>query len=104
MLCYHPSGEMSVQSAPRKPRHRAGAKPTSAEALAALDGYVAYFGTYTIDETARTVTHHQRSTLQPGTPTPLVRRFEFTSPDRLVLRPIDRDGEIVWQRIPEGQP
>ncbi len=101
MLCYHPSGAMSVQSAPRSPRPRAGASPTPGEALVALDGYVAYFGTWKIDETARTITHHQEATVQPGGASPLVRRYEFKTPDTLILRPIDRDGEIVWQRIVE---
>ena len=99
MICYHSSGEMSVQTAPRKPRPRAGDKPTPQEALAAIDGYVAYFGTWSIDEAARTVTHHQRATVQPGALAALLRRYEFIEPDRLILRPVDKDGEIVWQRI-----
>ncbi len=99
MLCYHPSGAMSVQSAPRSPRPRAGVAPTPGEALAALDGYVAYFGAWSIDETAGTVTHRQEATVQPGSPAALVRRYKFNTPDTLVLRPIDRDGEIIWSRM-----
>ena len=98
MLCYHPSGAMSVQSAPKRVRSRAGEMPTPAEALAALDGYIAYFGTYEIDEKAQTVTHHQVGTVQPGAPTALVRTYELTG-NRLILRPVDRPGEIVWERI-----
>ena len=45
MLCYHPCGAMSVQTAPRRARSRAGEKPTPAEAHAAIEGYIAYFGT-----------------------------------------------------------
>ena len=100
MICYHPDGEMAVQTAPRRPRPRSGDKPTPAEALAAIDGYVAYFGTWSIDAVARTVTHRQRATVQPGAPAVLVRRYEFVAPDRLILRPVDKDGEIVWQRLP----
>ena len=99
LLVYHPSGEMIVQTVPRRERPRAGATPTPAEALAALDGTVAYFGTYTIDEAAGTVTHNQIGTVQPGAATDLVRAFEFVSADRLVLRPVGRGGEIVWERI-----
>lgn len=99
MLCYHPSGAMSVQSAPRRARSRAGELPTPAEALAALDGYVAYFGTYEIDEARRTVMHRQLATVQPGPAVSLVRAYEFQSDNRLVLRPVDRPGEIVWERI-----
>ncbi len=99
IICYDPSGLMSVQTATRKPRPRAGEKATAAEALAALDGYIAYFGTWTIDEQARTVTHHQVGTVQPGGNSALVRAYEFVAPDRLILRPVGRTGEIVWQRI-----
>lgn len=104
MLCYHSSGSMSVQSAPRRQRPRRDATPTPAEAATALEGYVAYFGSFTIDEVARTVTHHQTSSVQPGPIGALVRRYEFDTPDRLILRPVDRDGEIVWQRIGEPLP
>ncbi len=104
IIYYDPSGQMSVQTATRKPRPRAGDKPTPAEALAALDGYIAYFGTWTIDEAARTVTHHQVGTVQPGGATSLVRAYEFVAPDKLILRPVGRDGEIVWQRIGGATP
>lgn len=103
IIYYDPSGAMSVQTCPRKLRPRAGEKPTPDEALAAIDGYVAYFGTYSIDETARTVTHHQIGTVQPGAPAALVRAYELTG-DRLILRPVGRSGEIVWQRIAKGDP
>ena len=99
MLYYDPSGAMIVQTAPRRARPRAGDAPTPADALAALDGYVAYFGSYSIDEQARTVTHHQKGTVQPGAAADLVRAYEFVSPDRLILRPVGRTGEIVWERI-----
>jgi len=99
MLCYEQSGQMTVQSAPRKARPKAGEQPTPEEALAALNGYIAYFGTYTIDETARTVTHHRIASVQPGPPTALVRSYEFVGEDRLILRPVGRSEEIVWQRI-----
>lgn len=98
MIYYDQSGSMCVQSCPKRSRPRAGEKPTSAEALNALDGYVAYFGRYTIDERASTVTHHQTGTVQPGAPIALVRRYEFVD-DKLILRPVDREGQIVWQRI-----
>ena len=99
ILYYDPSGQMSVQTSQKRPRPRAGDKPTPDEALAAIEAYIAYFGTYTVDERARTVTHHQEGTVQPGPSTDLVRAYEFVSGDRLILRPVGRDGEIVWQRI-----
>lgn len=101
IIYYDPSGQMSVQTAVRKPRPRAGEKPTADEALTAIDGYIAYFGTYTIDEKAQTVTHYQVGTVQPGGASALVRGYEFSG-DRLILRPVGRSGEIVWQRIGNG--
>jgi hypothetical protein len=99
ILYYDPSGAMSVQSAPRRARNRQGAQPSPQEALDAIDGYVAYFGTYAVDATAGTVTHQQIATVQPGPAISLVRAYEFRSPHTLVLKPTDRPGEIVWERL-----
>ena len=60
MIYYGPHGEMSVQVAPDVKRTRAGAGMTAEEAKIALTDYIAYFGTYTIDEQAGTVTHHRQ--------------------------------------------
>ncbi len=102
ILFYDPSGAMSVQTAPITNATLPGGLPPAQAALAAITGYVAYFGTWSIDEKARTVTHVQSATVQPVPTAALVRSFEFLGPDRLVLRPVDRDGEIVWQRIAVG--
>jgi hypothetical protein len=99
MIYYDGSGHMIVQSTSKRSRPRAGAKPTPAEALDALDGYFAYFGTYTIDEATSTVTHHQAETVQPGGAIDLVRAYEFQSNTRLVLRPVEGGIDIVWERI-----
>ena len=99
LICYDRSGQMIVQSAPKRERPRAGAKPTPAEALDAITGYVAYFGKYTIDEKAGTVTHHQAATVQPGPAVELVRAFEFVGDNRLILRPVDGGDDIIWERV-----
>ncbi len=39
---------------------------TDAEVRAAFDGHTSYFGTYTIDPSARTVTHHVRGASYPN--------------------------------------
>ncbi len=39
---------------------------TAEEAKHALENYVAYFGTYTVDEAAGIVTHQRMSSVQPG--------------------------------------
>ena len=98
MIYYGPHGEMSVQIAPDVERKRAGAVMTPDEAKLAVTDYIAYFGTYTIDEKAGTVTHHRAATLQPGDKGDFVRKYEFVG-DRLVLRPPNSKQEITWERI-----
>src|SRR5262245_6447108 len=98
MIYYGPHGEMSVQIAPDVERKRAGAVMTPDEAKIAVTDYIAYFGTYTVDERTGTVTHHRHATIQPGDVGPLVRRYEFVG-DRLILRPPNSKQEITWERI-----
>ncbi len=98
MIYYGPHGEMSVQIAPDVARPRAGKVMTPDEAFVALKDYIAYFGTYSIDEAAATVTHHRDATIQPGDSGDFVRRIEFSG-DRLVLRPPNSTLEVTWERI-----
>jgi hypothetical protein len=98
IIYYAPSGEMVVQVSPGNEIGKMGAKPTPDEALAALDGYIAYFGTYTIDTDARTVTHHRQSSVQPGDSADLVRRYTIEG-DRLTLSPPGTNYEVKWERI-----
>jgi Lipocalin-like domain len=98
IICYDPSGLMCVQVAPDRDRNKAGSAPTPEEAKAALTDYVAYFGTYSVDEGARTITHHRQASVQPGDVGDLVRSYEFSG-DRLILRPPGTTYEIVWERI-----
>jgi hypothetical protein len=64
-----------------------------------LAGYTAYFGTYTIDEAARTVTHHRTGNLNPGGLGDFVRRYEFVTEDRLILRPLESTNALTWERL-----
>jgi len=98
MIYYGAHGEMAVQIAPDVERKRAGKVMTAEEAKVALTDYIAYFGTYSIDAKAGTVTHHRQASIQPGDSGDLVRRYEFTG-DRLVLRPPDSALEVTWERI-----
>ena len=77
---------MAAQIAPDRHVRMAGPEPTAEEAKASLADYVAYFGTYTIDERAGTITHHRQGNVQPGDRPDLVRSYEFVG-DRLILRP-----------------
>jgi len=98
MIYYGPHGEMAVQIAPDVKRTRVGAAMTPQEAFTAVKDYIAYFGTYTVDEAAGTVTHHRQDSLQPGDGGDLVRRYELNG-DRLVLRAPNSTLEVTWERI-----
>jgi hypothetical protein len=98
MIYYGPRGEMAVQIAPGVKRTRAGAVMTAQEAFTAVKDYIAYFGTYTVDEAAGIVTHHRHDSLQPGDNGDLVRRYEMNG-DRLVLRAPNSTLEVTWERI-----
>jgi hypothetical protein len=93
-------------------RHTIGGSPTlgSAAAIrsasaddmrAILTGFIAYFGTFEVDESARTVIHHVQACLIPSwVGTDLRRTYEFPSATQLILtassdRVVTR---LVWQR------
>jgi hypothetical protein len=98
IIIYDAHGYMTCQVAPDRELTKAGDKPTGEEAIAALDGHIAYFGTYSVDERARTVTHHRQGSVQPGDTGDVVRGYEFVG-DRLILRPLGTTTEVVWERI-----
>ena len=102
LLQYDTNGSMGVQIMPDRPRAKyATTLPTGEEARSAMLGYTAYFGTYTVDERAHTVTHHREGSINPGdVGRELVRRYEFQSPDRMALIPLDGlPRTLTWERI-----
>ena len=76
LIMYDDKGYMGVQIVPDRPRPKWTGAPTPEQALEAMRGYTAYFGTYTIDEKASTVTHHRQGMLDGGA-VDYVRRFEM---------------------------
>ena len=112
LLVYDASGWMSVQivSDPAPTLPRAGSREEMlrapvAEKASALEGYLAYFGTWTVDEAKATVTHHIRQSLYPAERgEDGVRHFVFDG-DRLTLTAKTREmGEeherrLVWERL-----
>jgi hypothetical protein len=88
IIIYDPSGHMAVQIVPGR-EHRAAAPQSQ---------FLAYFGTWSIDERARTVTHHRQGDLRAAAPLDAVREYEFVG-DRLILRPVGIAQEIMWERI-----
>ena len=98
IIIYDAYGHMACHVAPDREVTRAGSEPTGEEAKAALADHIAYFGTYSVDERARTVTHHRQGSVQPGDKGDVVRGYEFVG-DRLILRPVGTTREVIWQRI-----
>ncbi|HKV63124.1 MAG TPA: lipocalin-like domain-containing protein [Candidatus Acidoferrum sp.] len=117
LIMYDASGHMCVNivlKADRKPfapYAKGIVSATTEEKAAAFETYAAYFGTFTIDAKAGTVTHHLEDNLVPGRQgTDNVRWFEFQGPDRLLLTPIE-DGKggvlarkdatykLLWERL-----
>jgi hypothetical protein len=107
ILTYDAAGYMSVQIMRADRPSTQVAQPTIDAAFsAAVPGYLAYFGTYEIDEQRRVVTHTViASTFPPFVGAQNHRRFEVEG-DRLILRDdlTTSDGVAVaaatiWQRV-----
>jgi hypothetical protein len=109
-IVYDMSGNMAVQIMPDRARPKwtgppinGAATPKPDEAAAALTGYAAYFGTWTVDERAQTVTHHLIGSVNPGNiGVDNVRKYEFGSSDRVTLipiAPIKRGNRLTWERV-----
>jgi len=88
IIIYDPSGHMAVQIQPG--RENRPAVPDST--------FICYFGTWSIDEQACTVTHHREGDLRADGEIDAVRAYEFTG-DRLILSPVGKDQQITWERI-----
>ena len=100
LMYYDGLGNMAAQVMPNRARPKyAGAQPTPDEAKEALTGYLAYFGSYSVDERAHTIAHHRKANINPGQiGDDAVRRYEFAPGDRLILTPIDSGNRIIWER------
>ena len=101
VIYYDATGHMAAQIQPDRERPRWTGTPSPEQAYERMRGYTAYFGTYTIDEQAGTVTHHRQGMLDPGA-VDFVRRFEFAPGDRLILMPVggaNPPARLTWERI-----
>ncbi|MEQ8660306.1 MAG: lipocalin-like domain-containing protein [Gammaproteobacteria bacterium] len=107
---YDAAGNMAAQlmGEQRKPFSSRDPRAVSdAEYREAFQTYTAYFGTYTVDADAGTVTHHVQGATVPNWPGQDQIRFYEFSGDRLVLKtpPMrGNDGEkaihtLVWQKV-----
>jgi len=102
IIMYDAQGNMAVQIQPDRPRPRYTGTPTPEQAAERMRGYTAYFGTYTIDEKAATVTHHRQGMLDAGE-IDFVRKFELTAGgNRVTLTPVGGTGtptHLTWERV-----
>jgi hypothetical protein len=104
LLMYSGDGYMMVQILPTLDRP---AQPvafgafTPSQALDLLRGYNAYYGTYTVDPSAHTVTHHQLGSMGPNgrATADLVRSFHFQG-SQLVLTTLQQPSvRLTWERV-----
>lgn len=100
MILYDANGYMSVIIAPDRDRGDfAGKIPTPEQAVAALTGFGAYFGTYSVDPSAMTITHHRDANLKPALLGSFIRRYEQPDDNTLILRPVESSNALVWKRL-----
>ena len=106
LIIYDATGHMAAQLMNDERPKDASANASPDEVRAALRTYTAYFGTYTIDERDKSVTHHREGDVNPqGVGVDAKRFYEFKG-DRLILTPppTEVNGEkrttrITWERI-----
>jgi YD repeat-containing protein len=68
-----------------------------------LRGFAAYYGTFDVDESTKTVIHHVKASIYPSNVgTDLKRTFEFTE-NRLILNAVIGQGvmRLMWEREPD---
>lgn len=101
-IIYDAAGYVAVSIMPVARKKYVGAQPTDEEALAAITGYTAYFGTFTIDAKEQAVTHHLQGSLSPGMATDQKRLFELSG-NRLTLKPPaaanGNQARLTWERM-----
>ncbi|MFN7935088.1 MAG: lipocalin-like domain-containing protein [Bryobacteraceae bacterium] len=93
MLVYTPQGHMSGQAM------RSDHDP---QAAGPLDNYIAYFGTFTVDDAAREVVHHVEGSLYPNWVGTEQRRGFTFSGNRLTLtaamKRTSSTLRLIWER------
>ncbi len=111
LIVYDRSGWMSVQivsdpkpSGPKGDSRETFRAGTPEEKIAAIEGYYAYFGTWTVDPSTTTVTHHLKDSLYPGERSAEFTRHFILNGDQLTLiaktheMGEDHQRKLVWQR------
>jgi hypothetical protein len=106
-VTYSDSGVMcSFLSNPDRPRWKDPSAPTEAELRSAVEGMVAYCGTYEVNEPEGYVLHHIEMDKVPNVADTDRKRYFTISGNRLVLRPSPlpdgmKDWTVEWERVPK---
>ena len=116
LLIYDRSGWMSVQivsdpkpTVPISSSREGFLAATPDEKVAAVNGYYAYFGPWTVDPLGKTVTHHIKQSLYPGERGDDGLRQMTIDKNRLTLiakaheMNEDHQRRLSWERIPPVQ-
>ncbi|MCE2515892.1 MAG: lipocalin-like domain-containing protein [Acidobacteria bacterium] len=109
-ITYSDRGYMAVNVMPldREPFADDG-EPTAEEVHAALQGYTAYYGPFSVEEDADGgyLIHHRIGQINPGGEVDAKRYYDIEG-DRLILTPASETGmksdaarQVVWERLPD---
>ncbi|MBC8042857.1 MAG: lipocalin-like domain-containing protein [Rhizobacter sp.] len=106
LLIYDASGMMSAQIMnPDRAKHEGPGKETANELRAAYNGYIAYFGKFSIEPSGEAVTHHVEGSLHTWILHTDQVRFLSVKNEQLVLSADLKSGlktrrhEITWERV-----
>ena len=111
-LIYAPSGHMCAQLMKRqRSPWAAGDKPTPEEAVAALDGFTSYCGTFELNESEHTIVHRPQTAGSPNwVGTMQLRPYHLVSKDRFFFEGVEKEKQkdgteisvrwtITWERL-----
>ena len=72
---------------------------TAAHQSAGTPSHHAYFGTYSVDTHAKTITHHRFANDNPGLPIEVVRGYRLLDNGQLVLTPSGPGDRLTFERV-----
>jgi hypothetical protein len=109
ILIYHASGYMALQIVdPERPKFTTEdwMSGTADEAKSALDGFMAYYGTFEVNEQKTTIVHHIKHSSFPNWSGIDREQFYELHRDHLVLMTLPMTmskeqlvGQLAWQKI-----
>lgn len=105
-LSYDADGHMAGQVMRPNRSPVAAGDWQSQQVRSAYAGYIAYFGTYEVNDAQDTVTHHVEGALNPGwVGGDQVRRMAFDGDLLILSTQVEKAGELVnhvltWKKLP----